>query len=159
MGPIFNIFFINKVAVGPINSTATVPLQCYLSPPFCKTREMKKKKKMKKRRRQTQVSAESKRHLSDCLDKAEKASESASSIFLFFMHVFLGRRQDYCSRAHKVTYYVLFTHCSHIIHGTHNHFIQRKILKMYSTMLFIHLKIILLQNFQFSTNKPYPKKF
>ena len=35
----------NKVAVGPINSTATVPLQCYLSPPFCKTREMKKKKK------------------------------------------------------------------------------------------------------------------
>ena len=45
MGPIFNIFFINKVAVGPINSTVTVPLQCYLSPPYCKTREMKKKKK------------------------------------------------------------------------------------------------------------------
>ena len=115
MGPIFNIFFINKVAVGPINSTATVPLQCYLSPPFCKTREMKKKKKMKKRRRQTQVSAESKRHLSDCLDKAEKASESASSIFLFFMHVFLGRRQDYCSRAQSYllcTVYTLLTHNS-----------------------------------------------
>ena len=66
MGPIFNIFFINKVAVGPINSTVTVPLQCYLSPPYCKTREMKKKKKKKKkkRRRQTQVSAESKQHLS-----------------------------------------------------------------------------------------------
>ena len=46
-------------------STATVPLQYYLSPPFCKTREMKKKKKKKKKKciRQTQVSAESKRHL------------------------------------------------------------------------------------------------
>ena len=51
----------NKVSVGPINSTATVPLQCYLSPLFCKTHEMKKKKK-KKHRRQTQVSAESKRY-------------------------------------------------------------------------------------------------
>ena len=37
----------NKVSVGPINSTATVPLQCYLSPLFCKTHEMKKKKKKK----------------------------------------------------------------------------------------------------------------
>ena len=55
----------NKITVGPTNSTATVPLQCYLSPPFCKTHEMKKKlkKKEKKRKRQTQVSAESKRHL------------------------------------------------------------------------------------------------
>ena len=51
----------NKVSVGPINSTATVPLQCYLSHIFCKTREMKKKKK-KKHRRQTQVLAESKRY-------------------------------------------------------------------------------------------------
>ena len=50
----------NKVSVGPINSTATVPLQCYLSPLFCKTHEMKKKKK--KTQRQTQVSAESKRY-------------------------------------------------------------------------------------------------
>ena len=45
VGSIFNIFFINKVVVGPINSTATVPLQYYLSPPLCKTREMEKKKK------------------------------------------------------------------------------------------------------------------
>ena len=40
----------NQVTVSPINSTATVPLQCYFFPPFCKTREMKKKKKKKRRR-------------------------------------------------------------------------------------------------------------
>ena len=44
----------------------------------------------------------------------------------------------------------LFTHCSYTVHGTHNHFIQEKILKMGPTLLFKHLKIILLQCFQFS---------
>ena len=37
------------------------------------------------------------------------------------------------------------------IHKTHNHFIQKKIyIKMGPTVLFTHLKIILLQCFQFS---------
>ena len=40
--------------------------------------------------------------------------------------------------------------CTRTVHGTHNHFIQKKILKMGPTILFIHLKIILLQYFQFS---------
>ena len=35
------------------------------------------------------------------------------------------------------------------VHGTHNHFIQKKILKMGHMTLFTHLKIILLQCFQF----------
>ena len=37
----------NKVAVSPINSTATVPLQCYLSP--CSAKRVKCKKKKKKK--------------------------------------------------------------------------------------------------------------
>ena len=64
--PIFNIFFMNKVAVGLINSIATVLLQyCYSTatvlfvPSFLQNAWNEKKKK---RRRQTQVSAESKRH-------------------------------------------------------------------------------------------------
>ena len=36
------------------------------------------------------------------------------------------------------------------VHGTHNHFIKKKKLKLGSTALFTHLKIILLQCFQFS---------
>ena len=56
---IFNIFFMNKVTVGLINSTATV----LFVPSFLQNAwNEKKKKKKKKRRRQTQVSAESKRH-------------------------------------------------------------------------------------------------
>ena len=53
---------------------------------------------------------------------------------------------------------LLFIHCLHTVHGTHNHFIQKKIFKMSLTVLFTHLKIILLQcfsvfsfNFQLST--------
>ena len=42
---------------------------------------------------------------------------------------------------------LLFIHCLHTVHGTHNHFIQKKILKMDPTVLFTHLKIILLQCF------------
>ena len=55
-------------------------------------------------------------------------------------------------------------YCSRTVHGTHNHFIQKKyiyILKMRPTALFTYLKIILLQYFQFSVfsftkNKLYP---
>ena len=47
-------------------------------------------------------------------------------------------------------YLTLFTHCFGTVHGTHSHFIQKKILKMGPTVLFTHLKIILLQCFQFS---------
>ena len=36
------------------------------------------------------------------------------------------------------------------VHGTHSHFIIKKILKMGLMVLFTHLKIILLQYFQFS---------
>ena len=36
------------------------------------------------------------------------------------------------------------THCLCTIHGIHNHFIKKKILKMGLTALFIYLKIILL---------------
>ena len=46
----------------------------------------------------------------------------------------------------------LFMHYSSTVHGTYNHFIQKKILKMGPRVLFTHLKIILLQYFQFSVS-------
>ena len=42
---------------------------------------------------------------------------------------------------------LLCIYCLYTVHGTHNHFIQKKILKMGPTVLFTHLKIILLQCF------------
>ena len=50
---------------------------------------------------------------------------------------------DYTVRRH----YVLFMYYSYTIYGTHNHFIQKKILKMGLMALFTYLKIILLQYF------------
>ena len=47
----------NKVAVGLINSTATVPLQCCLSPCSAKRVKCKKKKKKKSVKTQTQQSS------------------------------------------------------------------------------------------------------
>ena len=64
-----------------------------------------------------------------------------------------------CLRLRSFFYFLLFHafcwkagdnyHCNSTVHGTHNHFIQKKILKMSPTVLFTHLKIILLQCFQF----------
>ena len=90
-----------------------------------------------------------------CLGSAFCASQTRLRfrIFFFFqrmnskstVHVLCGRQ------------ILLFIHCLHTVHGIHNHFIQKKILKMGPTVLFTHLKIILLQyfsvfsfNFQFS---------
>ena len=70
--------------------------------------------------------------LSICLDPDEKL-ESASSVSFFF---FFYARGLHCSGD--------ITHCSCTVHGTHNHFIQEKILKMGPTVLFTYLKIILL---------------
>ena len=57
-----------------------------------------------------------------------------------FMHIdSLCRRQS-----------TLFIHCSHTVYRTHNYFIQKKnILKMNLTILFTHLKFILLHCFKF----------
>ena len=60
--------------------------------------------------------------------------------FFFFFTCFNFRRQ-----------LILFTYCSHTVYGIHNHLIQKKKnLKMDLMILFTHLKIILLQYFQFS---------
>ena len=66
--------------------------------------------------------------------------------FFFFTCVFCFLRQ--------ITLFIT-------VHGTHNHFIQKNILKMGPMVLFTYLKIILLQYFQFSIfnfnkNKLYP---
>ena len=42
---------------------------------------------------------------------------------------------------------LLFIYCLYTVYRTHNHFIQKKILKIGPTVLFTHLKIILLQYF------------
>ena len=52
MGPIFNIFFLNKVAVGPLNSVVNSGEQCYLSQKA--ENVWKNKKKQKRRKTQTQ---------------------------------------------------------------------------------------------------------
>ena len=72
--------------------------------------------------------------VSDCLDPAFLCL--CLRFFFFF----------YCSSCFKGTK-LLFTHC---VHRTHNHFIQKKLLKMGPTTLFTYLKIILIQYFQFS---------
>ena len=73
------------------------------------------------------------------LHPAENLTRLRFSVFFFFT-CFSFRRQ-----------LVLFTYCSHTVYGTHNHLIRKKkILKMDLTILFTHLKIILLQYFQFS---------
>ena len=88
------------------------------------------------------------------LDLVEKASVSASGLF-FFWHVF---------RREISLLWLLFMHCSHniwlfnpffahqwvpcTVHGTHKpHFLAIFLLKMGPTILFTHLKIILLQCF------------
>ena len=43
----------------------------------------------------------------------------------------------------------LFQYCSRTVHENYSHFIQKKKIKMGPTVLFTHLKIILLQYFQF----------
>ena len=65
------------------------------------------------------------------------------SVLFFFFNAWtvnlLCKNKNYCS----YTIVVLFTYCRNTVH-------ELKILKMGSTVLFTHLKIILLQCFQFS---------
>ena len=84
MGPIFNIFFMNKVTVGPINSTSTVllPLQCYLSHPFCKMRKMKKKKKEKK---ETQTPDASFSRIQTAPKRTGERSSEDINVFVFLI--------------------------------------------------------------------------
>ena len=64
------------------------------------------------------------------------------SLSLFFFHAFKLLETSFTVH-----------HYSHIFHGTYNHSIKKKyILKMEPTALFTHLKIILLQCFQFSVS-------
>ena len=67
-------------------------------------------------------------------------------VFFFFTRFALG--YETIITVHVLQWYC--SHCSNTVHGTYNHFIQKKILKMGLTVLFTHLKIILLQYFQFS---------
>ena len=82
-------------------------------------------------------------------------------IFLLFFFFFLLLHPFQRRKNSLFTYYLtLFRYCLRTVHGTHSHFIQKK-LKMGPTVLFTHLKIILLQYFQFSIfnfnkNKLYP---
>ena len=70
-----------------------------------------------------------KNQLSICLDPRSRFQ------LLLFFHSFSAFWENY--------------HCSRTVHRTYNHFIQKNILKMGLTVLFTHLKIILLQWFQF----------
>ena len=87
--------------------------------------------------------------------------------FLFFFSFFLlscisGRKEKkFTVYETNVTVYILFRYCLCTVYGTHNHFIQKKKLKMGLMILFTYLKIILLYYFQFlifsfSKNKSNP---
>ena len=69
-----------------------------------------------------------------------------SLTFPFFF--FLSKRMNSNSTVHAQGFTVQEKKCT--IHRTYNHFILKKILKMGPTSLFTHLKIILLQCFQFT---------
>ena len=68
-----------------------------------------------------------------------------SFLFFFFLQAF-QLLPDKCTVEH---YWVLFIYCLYTVHETYNHYIQKIKIKMSFTILFIHLKIILLPYFQF----------
>ena len=73
-------------------------------------------------------------------------------LFLFFLplHAF-QRGTKFIVHVRFNIVHTLFRYCLHTVHKTYSHFIQKKyILKMGHAILFTHLKIILLQCFQFS---------
>ena len=106
-----------------------------------------KKKQKKKKRQNADVGGKrgSKHTLSIYLDSCSRFQLllSFSFFFLFFSRVFYFLRQ-----------LSLFTHCNSTIYTLLMGFIttifKKYILKMSPTVLFTHLKIILLQYFQFS---------
>ena len=76
--------------------------------------------------------------------------------FLFFLFFFdftrFREETKFTVYETNVTVHALFWYYSHTVHRTHSHIIQKKKikLKMGPMVLFTHLKIILLQYFQFS---------
>ena len=64
-------------------------------------------------------------------------------VFFFFFLARMNSNRTVHAHGFKVQ------ETQYTVHGTHNHFIQKKILKMGPMTLFTHLKIILLQCFQF----------
>ena len=74
----------------------------------------------------------------------------ASAFVLFYFFIFFHFTRFALGQGTIITVAALFIHYSSTVHEIHNHFIQKKILKIGLTILFTHLKIILLQYFQFS---------
>ena len=117
---------------------------------YCSREKKKKKKKLKT---QTPDSVQSKRVLSVCLDPLNPRLRFTSCVFvpLFFFHAFWSNavtvhwtviaNVDF-SAVNSTSVYCLWTHKFH--------FSVTFSLKMGPTTLFTHLKIILLQCFQFS---------
>ena len=71
----------------------------------------------------------------------------ASTIYVHFFFLPAARVLE----GTKFTVHILFRYCSRIVYGTHSFYSKNiYILKMGSTVLFTHLKFILLQCFQFS---------
>ena len=84
---------------------------------------------------------------SKCLDRNYCVWRFGFCFFFFFFFSFT------CFQLLETnfTVHVLQQYCLCTVYGTHRHFIQKKkFLKLGPTVLFTHLKIILLQYFQFS---------
>ena len=85
------------------------------------------------------------------------------SLFFSFFFAFTHSMEETKFTVHEtnVTVHAQFWYYSHTVHRTHSHFIQKKIyiLKMDSTILLTHLKIIfstVFSIFNFSNNKFNP---
>ena len=77
-----------------------------------------------------------------------------SLFFFFLLSRVSGRRQNLLF----IKQMSLFQYCSRTVHENHSHFIQKKKIKMGPTVLFTHLKIILLQYFQFQQKYAQSKR-
>ena len=132
--------------MSPVNSAWTMCKQCSMSLEIVKCVHQKKRKEM--RRRETR--RHRRRHrpwmqtYSMCLDMTETCVYVFISRFLPFFFFLVHICWFFEDKIHYLwTVHALFTHCACTI--TH-----LKILKIGPMTLFTHLKIILLQYFQFS---------
>ena len=79
------------------------------------------------------------------LGSAERLRFHVSPLFLFFLFILVVIFEFFFFRVHHISAGL------YIVYGTHKlHFLATFLLKISPTVLFTHLKIILLQYFQFS---------
>ena len=150
--PNFKIFFLNKVFMGPVNSARVLlekQKKCSslcARDPQCKLSKKKKKKKKNNNNNNNNSRRLSKPHLSTRLDTDDFGNVCIFSFFSFF---FLAQ----CMNSSRTIWLSTLFSTLGAMNNTRDSQISlfsNFSLKMSLTVLFTHLKIILLQYFQFS---------